>query len=480
LCCTLQQRGGKYSPWYSNVIGQCAYLVLLKKTDMKKFIISILTLSAMAGAKAQNGIYTQVGVYGPSYNAATTIYSGGGVLVSTGGNWVFGGNITSNDKTNVNSPTAAGRTEGILFNDNGTYSGAAIGATTVPAASPQTGFMVDGYAGITATATGVTTLPIGDGIKAYSVAVPAGSAVGMAYFDGQGATNGSNADGTDNSVSPSAIGSNTTTTGTTTVFSPYIDVASSYAAGSYTLSYPNGFLTTNNAILSSLNTASTGTSASTSWSLVKNVANFSNTSNIVTASFASGNATQFYFSSTSPTVLPITLVSFTGNASGCRANLAWQTANENNSNYFAVEVSLDGANFTQVGKVTSKNSATGSAYTYAQDITSSISYFRLKMVDNNGSFVYSPVIIITATGACAGGNPQITVAPNPAIDVVTIKGLVLGSTIIVYASNGQQMTSVLATATSQSISISRFASGVYFLHVVALDGTVNNVKIVKD
>lgn len=184
-------------------------------------------------------------------------------------------------------------------------------------------------------------------------------------------------------------------------------------------------------------------------------------------------------SNNSSTMLPITLVSFTGIASGCMANLAWKTATETNSNYYAVEASTDAANYNQVAKVNSKNSATGAGYTYASALGSGLTYFRLKAVDNDGKFIYSSVVTVTGTGAC-GMSSSVMVSPNPTKNVINIQGLTIGNTISIYGINGQKMTSVIATGTNQSINISSFAKGVYMMRTKAADGTLSNVKVVKN
>lgn len=178
-------------------------------------------------------------------------------------------------------------------------------------------------------------------------------------------------------------------------------------------------------------------------------------------------------------VLPITLTSFTGIASGCTANLAWTTATETNSSYYAVEASTDAATYNQVAKVNSKNSATGAGYTYTSALVSGTTYFRLKAVDNDGKFIYSSVVTVTGTGAC-GMSSSVMVSPNPTKNVINIQGLTIGNTISIYGINGQKMTSVIATGTNQSINISSFAKGVYMMRTKAADGTLSNVKVVKN
>lgn len=100
--------------------------------------------------------------------------------------------------------------------------------------------------------------------------------------------------------------------------------------------------------------------------------------------------------------LPVELVDFTAEANGDGALLAWHTASEKNSAYFAVERSTDGREFTKIGQRAGQGSkSTATAYTFQDDKLTSASahplttYYRLRQVDTNGAASYSPVRSIT-------------------------------------------------------------------------------------
>lgn len=207
------------------------------------------------------------------------------------------------------------------------------------------------------------------------------------------------------------------------------------------------------------------------------------TSGLTTGSNSTGNAATFT-AATAPTgctaiVLPITLSSFTGVANGCTASLKWITATELNSNCYMVEASVNGSSYTPISKVTSKNSTTGASYSYEAPMASGTNYFRVKAVDNDSKFTYSPVVAVMPTGACGTGM-QVRVSPNPTKDVVNVQGLPTGSTVTMLGINGQQITSIIAAGTNQSINIGSFANGIYVLRILAPDGSVSNVKVIKE
>lgn len=194
------------------------------------------------------------------------------------------------------------------------------------------------------------------------------------------------------------------------------------------------------------------------------------------------NATSAYnnFAFTNPNfTLPVDFNSFSGTGKGCTANLAWVTGTEINSSYFGVEYSKDGISFTQKAKITSRNSSTGSSYTYLYDgLGSGANYFRLKAVDFDGKYTYSNIITVTGTGACSAGI-IIKVSPNPTRDLVSIQGLVTGSLISLLDLSGKKLIDVVATSTTQTISLSGYVKGIYLIRVQAADGGISNIKVVK-
>lgn len=106
--------------------------------------------------------------------------------------------------------------------------------------------------------------------------------------------------------------------------------------------------------------------------------------------------------------------------------LQWATASEDNLNYFEVEYSSDAKNFKDIGKV----KATGTSFVkenYSFINTAeplSKNYYRLKMVNDNGSYSYSPVIIIYGANAAE----EFKAFPNPASNKLNIMIAASGET----------------------------------------------------
>ncbi len=110
--------------------------------------------------------------------------------------------------------------------------------------------------------------------------------------------------------------------------------------------------------------------------------------------------------------LPVKLISFSGRLNGTKVDLNWVTANELNTKQFEVERGSDGRNFTKIATVAAKgNSNTPTSYDLVDPMPlKGVNYYRLKMVDIDGKFEYSQIVIIRIED---GVQLVTKVAPNP-------------------------------------------------------------------
>jgi hypothetical protein len=121
--------------------------------------------------------------------------------------------------------------------------------------------------------------------------------------------------------------------------------------------------------------------------------------------------------------LPVELVSFTCSNTENGTLLQWKTASEFNSDYFTIERSGDGINFDSIGRVNAAgNSNVPTQYAF---IDSNSGYYRLKMVDIDGTFEISVVSDChqTITGSMQKLSEPLIVYPNPVDDILNIQGL---------------------------------------------------------
>ncbi|MEO6228674.1 MAG: T9SS type A sorting domain-containing protein [Ferruginibacter sp.] len=112
--------------------------------------------------------------------------------------------------------------------------------------------------------------------------------------------------------------------------------------------------------------------------------------------------------------LPVKLTGFTGNINNKNVNLNWQTSQEINSSYFEVQRSSDGNSFEPFATFTAKEfSNVATNYSANDDLyhyTESNVFYRLKMVDVDGKFIYSNIVMLKVNGMLTTN----TIAwPNP-------------------------------------------------------------------
>jgi len=150
----------------------------------------------------------------------------------------------------------------------------------------------------------------------------------------------------------------------------------------------------------------------------------------VTTNSDQATSTDFSFSSgASPitltyngeTVLPITLLSFEGQAEGGVVRLDWRTAQELNNDYMAVERSRDGSQFRELGWIAGAGTTQQmQTYRFVDEAPApGTNYYRLRQVDFDGAVNYSQVIAVDADSELR--SPQLSVFPNPTHDKLRIQ-----------------------------------------------------------
>lgn len=97
------------------------------------------------------------------------------------------------------------------------------------------------------------------------------------------------------------------------------------------------------------------------------------------------------------TPLPVKWVSFTGYVKGQQVELAWSTAYEKDNSHFEVLRSVNGQEFTAIGRVPGHNHANAEQYRFTDvNPLPGINYYRLRQVDVDGASSESAVIAVNA------------------------------------------------------------------------------------
>ena len=197
----------------------------------------------------------------------------------------------------------------------------------------------------------------------------------------------------------------------------------------------------------------------------------------------------FYFAANNVT-LPLDLLSFTGHLQNNNSVLLnWKTENEINTSHFVIERSADGIRYNGIGNVTAngRNNTAGS-FNYAFPDNDAVNqssqrlYYRLKMVDIDGTFKYSNIVSV-AIPFITG---KLGISPNPVLNEVKVT--------IASRDNGRvqwklmdNVGRVILKGTEQvkkgdgnsfTINMNRVSAGTYYLSVTGA-GNDQQVKMQK-
>jgi hypothetical protein len=209
------------------------------------------------------------------------------------------------------------------------------------------------------------------------------------------------------------------------------------------------------------------------WKSPNGTANWTNQGGLVDIgqnSITLNNVNDFAWFTIAPSnaALPVILNSFTVTCTNEEVLLKWQTAQEQNTAYFEIQSSLNGSSWSAVGRVAARgNSNTAIDYQY-KDLPAGRKYYRLRMVDNDEKFTYSPV----QTVSCANNSWNITAYPNPASDRIelTINGINRHSLPVkIVNASGQLVWQQEVALNNQyrklSIPLAPLAAGIYFIKI---------------
>ncbi len=119
--------------------------------------------------------------------------------------------------------------------------------------------------------------------------------------------------------------------------------------------------------------------------------------------------------------LPVTFGAFTAEKkTGSQALLKWNTLTETNSSHFEIERSTNAVNFTSIDRVNaSGNSSSPKEYAYTDyKVLAGNNYYRLKQVDKDGKFVYTPTRVLMFNVITQA---PIRIFPNPASSYIMVE-----------------------------------------------------------
>lgn len=184
----------------------------------------------------------------------------------------------------------------------------------------------------------------------------------------------------------------------------------------------------------------------------------------------------------SPDVLPVELVSFIAKPKDNNVEIAWQTASEEQNDFFVIERGADENGFEGIGQVQGNGTTTlRNSYTFLDERPAAgTAYYRLKQVDEDGSHTYSAVVSVTrsaASGSIAKVYPTIT---SELLNINWEGQSLLQQALVVDARGRQVLQQKLSdNAAQQVVDVSRLRSGMYVLVLLDEKGQRITSRFIK-
>jgi hypothetical protein len=178
------------------------------------------------------------------------------------------------------------------------------------------------------------------------------------------------------------------------------------------------------------------------------------------------------------TVLPVRLISFTGQCEQQTMVLKWSIENDINNRFFSIERGTGGSNWQEIGRIEDLNSSLAqSNYSFADKFANNLAYYRIKQTSSDGKFTYFRNIVAKN---CADDTDGLTIYPSPSTGIVNLllrSNQVEIESVSIYNLLGKR---VYHSMVSQStINLSDMPSGIYFLYLKTPLATLAKKFVIK-
>jgi Secretion system C-terminal sorting domain len=187
-------------------------------------------------------------------------------------------------------------------------------------------------------------------------------------------------------------------------------------------------------------------------------------------------------------LLPIKVESISATPKDCKIDLVWAIAQEINANKYEIERSRNGNQFEKIGERAAVYNNAGGTYGYQDKAPiAGINYYRLKMIENDGTYTYSK--IVTAKSSCDAKDKLVSFYPNPVVNKtvnVSVNSMLGGTVMVNFISlTGQviQKEKIVLNIgdTYKVIKLQNLSKGVYLVRVTDDNGKeISTQKIMVD
>lgn len=174
-------------------------------------------------------------------------------------------------------------------------------------------------------------------------------------------------------------------------------------------------------------------------------------------------------------VMPVELIYFNAQLNNKLPLLSWETGNEINVNNYTIQASIDAIHFKEIGT----DIASNKKYYYFTDINpaNGFNYYRLKIVDNNGSYKLSEVKAVSLLN----NEEKVALFPNPAQQFLTVsfnQRVGVNTEIVLADITGRIITTTKAFSPVTTINLQNTEKGIYIVQVKENGHIISTQKII--
>lgn len=191
-------------------------------------------------------------------------------------------------------------------------------------------------------------------------------------------------------------------------------------------------------------------------------------------------------------VLPVKLLSFTGEYAKQGNLIKWLASSDHLFSHFELEKSLEtSVSFDLLALVDVRKGSTGGSnelfsYSFLDQTKDALSYYRLKMIEKDGSFKYSPIISIKQNLITSPGK-KFSVYPNPASEVVIVQSETETRygylTLNVYNIFGKKIACHSFQANQAFddyvLDLNSYSNGLYFMEIMNGSSALETLNFIK-
>ncbi|PWJ48861.1 putative secreted protein (Por secretion system target), partial [Dyadobacter jejuensis] len=168
--------------------------------------------------------------------------------------------------------------------------------------------------------------------------------------------------------------------------------------------------------------------------------------------------------------LPVTLIDFNAEYRESKVAIDWKVAAEKDFGYYEVQRASDAKSFIGIATIEGSNRTN---YSY-EDVSPLVgtSYYRLKMVDLDGSYAYSHIRSVARTGV------SVMLYPNPVVHTLKVQDDAWSTvnSITIYNISGISVMTRTGKQLSNELDIRSLQDGAYTLKLGRTNGTTSFYK----